>query len=191
MKIKITSISLLILSTIIISSCKKYEEDNYWITFRKPVKRILGNYHLKELLLNNINYTDSIAELWGTNTIFEFSDVHYYYLTHDRPELNKGNKSIIVRFDNAFLNNNSFLPPIYRGTYGVPRKNLLQIILPNPQDLKIIDGKGVTRSNAYSSFNREDYPRSIHWVFDIIKIDDTGLIFSNGDSYRIVFERID
>jgi hypothetical protein len=178
--------------SIIISSisCKKYEEDDYWITFRKPVKRILGTYHLKELVLNNINYTDSIVELWGMNTTFEFSDVHHYYITHDRPELNKGPKSIIVRFDQEFLTQNMFLPPMYRGIYDVPRRDRLQIILPNPQDLRIIESYGFDHNDSYSGFNREDYPRSINWIFDIIKIDETGLIFTNGNAYRIVFERI-
>jgi hypothetical protein len=178
--------------SIIISSisCKKYEEDDYWITFRKPVKRILGTYYLKELVLNNINYTDSIVELWGMNTTFEFSDVHHYYITHDRPELNKGPKSIIVRFDQEFLTQNMFLPPIYRGTYDVPRRDRLQIILPNPLDLSVMGSIPITHSTPYHYFVREDYPRSIDWVFEIIKIDDTGLIFTNGNAYRIVFERI-
>jgi hypothetical protein len=190
---KICLLTLLVLSVFQINSCKKYEEDDYWITFRKPVKRILGNYHLKELILNNINYTDSIAELWGTNTVFEFSDIHYYYLTHDRPELNKGPKALILRFDSDFLNQNNSLPPIYRGTYSVPGKNKLWITLPNPHDLSNIDIKpiGFEHSFFYHYFIREDYSRSIDWQYDIIKIDDTGLIFTNGVEDRIVFERIE
>lgn len=35
------------------------------------------------------------------------------------------------------------------------------------------------------------YPRSIYTILNIIKIDDSGMIFTNGDENKIVFERID
>jgi len=187
-------ISIVIMIVIMLSSsCKKYEEDDYWITFRKPLKRILGKYHLKELILNSINYTDSIAELWGTNTNFEFSDIHYYYLTHDKPELNKGNKSLLVNIDIEFLNNNINFPPVYRGVYSIQSKKTLYITLPNPHDLELLSDNEIplVSSNSYPNpLKNGNYPRSIYAYLNIIKIDNSGLIFSSGDAFKIVFERI-
>jgi hypothetical protein len=172
---------------LILYSCKKYEDDNHFITFRKPTIRILGTYELRKIVLNKIDYTDSISQIWGNKTKFEFSDIHFYqfnYSYQSNPIEQLDTRSLIVTLDDQILAEHPYLPKIYRGSYKIANKNEgIMIRLHNPIDLI------VAKPDEY--INTEIYPRSINYYFYIRKLDRYGLSLARNNGLRINFNRIE
>jgi hypothetical protein len=172
---------------IFLPSCKKYEEDNHFITLRKPTNRIIGSYELKEIVLNNFDCTDSISQLWGRKTIFEFTDIHFFhfnYSNQSNPIEQLDTKSLIVKLDDELLVEYPYLPKIYRGSYFITNRNKgVRISLYNPIDL--------ITANFSNSIDVETYQRSINNYYIINKLDKDGMILTRDNGDRIVFERIE
>jgi hypothetical protein len=191
---KINSVLIMFTTIILLNSCKKYEDDGHWITFRKPKNRIFGNYILKELKVNTINYTDSIGILWGINNIYEFNDEKFYSLNeYNRPPAESSGQ-ILVSVDNNLVISQGF-PMRFRGRFGLNKnKEKLSLYLICPADIPnfISDGKSLWDYPIYPFYlNSRNYPRMIDGAFNILKLDKYGLVLTRNNGDRIVFERIE
>jgi len=65
--------SLLLLLPLLLLSCKKYEDDDYWFTLKSPEKRIIGFYKLTECSVNGADSIPYFEKRYGKDFIIEFS----------------------------------------------------------------------------------------------------------------------
>lgn len=190
----VNSVVFMFTTILSLNSCKKYEDDEHWITFRKPEKRIFGKYILKELKVNSINYTDSIGILWGNNNIYEFIEEKYYTIIEYNGPPSESSSQILVKVDQDLVNNQNY-PMRFRGRFGVVSKNkklLIYLICPADIPNFISDGTSLWDYAIYPFYlNSQNYPRMIEGTFNIQKLDKYGLTLTRNNGDRIVFEKIE
>lgn len=80
---------VLVLPTLLLSSCKKYEDDDYWFTLKKPEKRLPEFYTMKEFSVNGADSIPFFEARYGKGFYLDFTKTRvpgsrdYYIYVYD------------------------------------------------------------------------------------------------------------